>query len=46
VKPDTYTVDNSYGARDRDTVKLKIEEKLFSSGGNKPISIIETVKKI
>jgi uncharacterized membrane protein len=46
VKPDTYTVDNSYGARDGDTVKLKIEEKLFSSGGNKPISIIETVKKI
>ena len=46
VKPDTYTVDNSYGARDGDTVKLKIEEKIFSSGGNKPISIIETVKKI
>jgi uncharacterized membrane protein len=46
VKPDTYTVDNSYGARDGDTVKLKIEEKLFSSGGNKPVSIIETVKKI
>jgi uncharacterized membrane protein len=46
VKPDTYTVDNSYGASDGDTVKLKIEEKLFSTGGNKPISIIETVKKI
>jgi uncharacterized membrane protein len=46
VKPDTYTVDNSYGARDGDTVKLKIEDKLFSTGGNKPISIIETVKKI
>ena len=46
VKPDTYTVDNSYGAKDGDTVKLKIEEKLFSTGGNKPISIIETVKKI
>jgi len=46
VKPDTYAVDNKYGAKDGDTVKLKIEEKLFSTGGNKPISIIETVKKI
>jgi uncharacterized membrane protein len=46
VKPDTYTVDNNYGAKDGDTVKLKIEKKLFSSGGNKPISIIETVQKI
>jgi uncharacterized membrane protein len=46
VKPDTYTVDNSYGASDGDTVKLEIEEKMFSTSGNKPISIIETVKKI
>jgi uncharacterized membrane protein len=46
VKPNTYAVDNSYGARDGDTVKLKIEDKIFSSGGNKPVSVIETVKKI
>jgi uncharacterized membrane protein len=46
VKPDIYIVDNSYGAKSGDTVKLKTEEKIFSSTGNKPIIVLETVNKI
>jgi len=41
VKPDIYLVKNEYGANEGDAVKLKVEEKLISTGGNKPISIIE-----
>lgn len=44
VKPDIYIVDNSYGADEGEKVKLQIEEKLLSNSGNKPVSIIETVK--
>lgn len=41
VKPNLYIVENSRGAKVGDTVKLKIEEKLFSTGGNKPLEIME-----
>ncbi|HML04872.1 MAG TPA: DUF2101 family protein [Methanobacterium sp.] len=44
VKPDIYLVDNSYGADDGDNVKVKIDEKLFTMGGNKPVSIIDVLK--
>lgn len=44
VKPDIYVVENDVHAVEEDIVKLQIEEKLFSTGGNKPISIIGTVK--
>lgn len=40
VKPDIYLVKNEYGANEGDTVKLQVEEKLISTGGNKPLSII------
>lgn len=46
VKPDIYIVDNSYGASSGNLVKLKTENKIFSSSGNKPIHIMETVNKI
>ena len=46
VKPDIYIVENSYGALNGETVKLKTEEKIFSNSGNKPIRIIKTVNKI
>lgn len=46
VKPDLYLVENSYGAVEGNLVKLKIEEKLFSAGGNKPISILKVINKI
>lgn len=46
VKPDLYLVQNSYDAEEGDVVKLKIEEKLFSTGGNKPMSILKVIKKI
>lgn len=46
VKPDIYVVENNSGAANGDLVKLKTEKKIFSSSGNKPISIIETVHKI
>ena len=45
VKPDIYVVDNTYGAEEDEDVKLQIEEKLMSRSGNKPVSIIETLKK-
>ena len=44
VKPNVYIVDNSYGAEEGEEVKLQIEEKLLSNSGNKPVSIIETLK--
>ena len=46
VKPDIYVVENSYGAVDGDTVKLKTEQKILSNSGNKPVSVMETVNKI
>ena len=44
VKPDIYIVENKVDATENDKVKLQIDEKLFSTGGNKPISIIKTIK--
>jgi len=44
VKPDVYIVDNTYGASEGEVVKLQIKEKILSNSGNKPVSIIETVK--
>lgn len=44
VKPDIYVVDNTHGAEEGEYVKLQIEEKLLSNSGNKPVSIIETLK--
>jgi uncharacterized membrane protein len=41
VKPDIYIVENHAGAVEGETVKLKLEEKLLSMSGNRPISIIE-----
>jgi len=41
VKPNIYLVENNVGAKVGDTVKLKIEEKMFSTGGNKPLEIME-----
>jgi len=46
VKPDLYIVDNLYGAKTGDEVKLKVDAKIFSSGGNKPAGIIAVMKKI
>ncbi len=40
VKPDIYIVENRVGALEGEVVKLKLEEKLMSMGGNKPIKII------
>jgi len=45
VKPDLYLVENKQNAVEGNIVKLKIEEKLFSSSGNKPISILEVIKE-
>ena len=46
VKPDIYIVENRVGALEGDFVKLKLEEKLMSMGGNKPVKIIETANTI
>lgn len=46
VKPDLYVVDNSYGALEGDMVKLKVENKILTAGGNKPTTIIGIVEKI
>lgn len=46
VKPDIYLVENRPGAVTGDTVKLKIEEKIISTGGNKPLEIIAVYEKI
>ena len=40
VKPDIYIVENRIGAIEGDNVKLKLEEKLMSVSGNKPVSIL------
>jgi uncharacterized membrane protein len=45
VKPDLYIVDNHYGAKTGDDVKLKVDGKIIS-GGNKPVGIIAIMKKI
>jgi uncharacterized membrane protein len=45
VKPDLYIVDNHYGAKTGDDVKLKVDGKIIG-GGNKPLSIIAIMKKI
>jgi uncharacterized membrane protein len=44
VKPDLYLVENNQGAVDGDMVKVKVEEKLLNTQGNKPIEIIEVLK--
>ena len=44
VKPDLYLVENNQGAVDGDIVKVKVEEKLLNTQGNKPIEIIEVLK--
>jgi uncharacterized membrane protein len=46
VKPDMYIVDNSYGAKEGDQVRVKVNEKIFSTDGNKPTSIIESIEKV
>ncbi len=46
VKPDIYIVENRVGAYEGEIVKLKLEEKLLSMGGNKPIKIIERANTI
>ena len=43
VKPDIYIVENTVGAVEGELVKLKLEEKLLSMGGNKPVRIMESV---
>jgi uncharacterized membrane protein len=45
VKPDLYIVDNLYGAKTGDDVKLKVDGNIIS-GGNKPVSILAVMKKI
>lgn len=44
VKPNIYLVENNKGAQIGDTVKLKIEERIISTGGNKPLQILEVYK--
>jgi uncharacterized membrane protein len=46
VKPDLYIVENNISAVEGDYVKLKLEEKLLSMSGNKPIGIINNANKI
>ena len=46
VKPDIYIVENRVGAYEGEVVKLKLEEKIMSMGGNKPIKIIERANTI
>jgi uncharacterized membrane protein len=46
VKPDIYIVENTVGAVEGDYVKLKLEEKLMSMSGNKPVTIMESVNLI
>jgi uncharacterized membrane protein len=45
VKPDIYLVENRKGAETGDSVKLKIEENIISTGGNKPLEIMEIYRK-
>lgn len=46
VKPDLYIVENQIGAAEGEVVKVKTEGKILSSAGNKPVSIIKTVKRM
>jgi uncharacterized membrane protein len=46
VKPDIYIVENRVGAVEGEIVKLKLEEKLMSMSGNKPIKIMESANTI
>jgi uncharacterized membrane protein len=46
VKPDIYIVEDPYGATEGEIVKLKLEEKLMTMNGNRPISIIESANTI
>ena len=46
VKPDIYIVENRVGAVEGELVKLKLEEKLLSTSGNKPVKIIESANVI
>ena len=46
VKPDIYIVENKVGAVEGEFVKLKLEEKIMSMGGNKPIKIIESANTV
>jgi uncharacterized membrane protein len=46
VKPDIYIVENRVGAVEGEIVKLKLEEKLMSMSGNKPVKIIESANTI
>ena len=45
VKPDIYLVENRLGAQEGDDVKIKIEDKVINTGGNKPVEIMEVYKK-
>ena len=45
VKPDIYLVENKVGAVEGDEVKIKIEDKVINTGGNKPLGIMEVYKK-
>jgi uncharacterized membrane protein len=45
VKPDIYLVENRIGAAEGDDVKIKIEDKVINTGGNKPLGIMEVYKK-
>lgn len=44
VKPDIYLVENEVGASEGERVKLQIEEKFLSTGGSRPVRIIEVKK--
>ena len=46
VKPDIYIVENRVGAVEGELVKLKLEEKLLSTSGNKPIRILESANLV
>jgi uncharacterized membrane protein len=46
VKPDIYIVENRVGAVEGELVKLKLEEKLLSTSGNKPIRIMESANLV
>lgn len=43
VKPDIYIVENHVDTIEGDLVKLKLEEKMLSLSGNKPVSIMESM---
>lgn len=45
VKPDIYLVENKLGAEEGDDVKVKVEDKVINTGGNKPMGIMEVYKK-